>query len=141
LKLDTKNRRVARYNQEWKWTISNRFAFSAEFRYRSQYDLRKCDPTNFFEDVAYPFLAEIQTPLVDPRNTFLLKAQVNLTPFTSCRVQSHIGWNRPGQPPYTETKLDIFTMISTLWKLRVTYQHSVFDDQVSMGISMIPYRK
>ncbi len=141
VKIDTQNGRVARYNQTWKWTVSNSVAFSAEFRYRSKYDIRKCDPTNFFVDVAYPFNEEINSPLVDPRNTFLLKAQVNLTPFTSCRVQTQVGWNRPQQPPYTESRVDLFTMVSTLWKLRVSYQHSVYDDQVSMGLSMIPYRK
>ncbi|MBI5274009.1 MAG: hypothetical protein HY860_03015, partial [Chlamydiales bacterium] len=142
LKWDYNVGKVAQFNTSWKWTISNRLAFSAEVRNRSNYEIRKCDPFNFFVDVANPFEQEITSPLADPRTSFLLKAQANLTPFTFIRAESHIGWGRPApQPAYTETKIDFFTMIATNWRLRVSYQHSVFDDQVAFGISMIPFKK
>ncbi|MCI5052912.1 MAG: hypothetical protein MRY21_07255 [Simkaniaceae bacterium] len=120
-----------------KWTVSDRFAFSWEFRHRDKYAWKKDQPENFILDVTRKTRALLESPLSDQRNVVLLRSQVNLTPFTQLRCQGHFGWARNDEPAYQEAKFDILSMITSNWRLRITYKHTVADDQVSVGVSLI----
>ncbi len=124
-------------NARMKWTASEDLALTAEVRYRSPYDWRKSDHENFILDVTRKQEELLLSPLSDRRLTLLLHAFVRLTPFWECRVQSHHGFLRENQKPYNEVKVDLFTWISSSWKLRLSYNHTQRDDRVSAGIELV----
>lgn len=124
-------------NLRFLWTISADSALSTEFRYRSRYDWRKADHTNFFLDVTRSEEELLSSPISDRRMTLLNKAFFRLTPFWTLRLQSHHGWYRLNETPYNEWKIDLLTMVSPFWKLRFTYQHTQRDDRVSVGFELV----
>lgn len=123
-----------------KWSISDRFALSGEFRHRNKWAWKKCDYDNFTLDATRSQQQLLESPLSDPRNVFLLKSQLNLTPFTTLRAQGHFGWGRSDEPAYQEATFDILTMITDNWRLRVSYLHTVNANSVSVGLSLIPIK-
>jgi len=112
-------------------TISEDAAFAFEFRHRSRFDWRKANHENFIVDVARDDEALADSPLSDRRNTFLTHVFFRLTPFWSCHFETHNGWNRSGEPPYTEFKIDLYTTVSTSWRIKLSYQHTQRGDRVS----------
>lgn len=133
-------------NQIWdvskariKWTISENAAFTFEARYRSRYDWRKADHDNFILDVTRSYEELLSSPISDRRITLLTKCFVRLTPFWECELASHHGFYRLTQEPYNEFNINLFTWISSHWKLRVTYRytdqhpHSHFD----LGLNLV----
>lgn len=120
-----------------RWTISEDIALSLEGRYRSRYDWRKADHENFVLDVTYPQEELLLSPLSDRRITFLTNLFFRLTPFWECHIQSHHGFYRLNEKPYNEVKVDLFTWLSAAWKLRLSYSHTIKDDRVSAGITLV----
>ena len=123
------------------WTINENFAFKSEFRHRSRFDWRKDDPDNFIMEVTRPIPELLHSPLSDGRNTLLSRLQIKLAPQWIARLESHIGWGRGGEPNYNEAKVDLITMISTSWKLRITFVHSPApkkkNDRFAFGMSLV----
>lgn len=119
------------------WTANEYVAMELEFRYRSSFDYRKSDHTNFILDVSRSEPQLIDSPISDKRNTILTHIYCILNPSWSCEFTSHHGWNRKNEPPYNEYKLDLYTKVSTCWKVRVSYQHSTTDDRFTGAISLI----
>lgn len=118
-------------------TLNENIAGSIEFRYRSSYDWRKANKDNFTLDLYQPSSSLHYSPLSDKRNTILTKLFFRFSPFWSCLVESHHGWNRYGEPPYNELKINLYTMISSFWQLRISYTHTQVDDRISFGASLI----
>ena len=118
-------------NQVWdysnaraKWTINENVALSLEARYRSPYDWRKADHENFILDVTRSESELLSSPLSDRRITLLSKLFVRLNPFWECQFSSHHGFYRMTQTPYNEFNIDLFTWISSNWKLRLSYRYT-----------------
>ncbi len=116
-------------NQTWdhsnaraRWTINENIAFTFEARYRSAYDWRKADHENFILDVTRPERELLNSPLSDRRITLLSQLFIRLTPFWEVKFASHHGFYRIGQTPYNEFNIDLFTWISSSWKLRLSYR-------------------
>jgi hypothetical protein len=124
-------------NSRLRWTLNEDFAFTLELRYRSNYDWRKADHENFILDVTQDESELRLSPLSDRRMTVLMSAFIRLTPFWECHLQSHQGFLRDNQKPYNEFKMDLFTWISSNWKLRLSYTHTLKDDRVTAGLSLI----
>lgn len=124
-------------NLRGEWTLNENFALSLEVRYRSKYDWRKADHENFFLDLTRSQEDLLASPLSDRRITLLTHFYVRLTPFWSAHFQSHHGFYRLDQKPYNEFKVDLFTWISSSWKLRISYLHADRDDRVSAGLELI----
>lgn len=126
-------------NARIKWTINENAAISFEGRYRSKYDWRKADHENFILDVTRSEDELLSSPLSDQRVTLLTKCFFRLNPFWECQIASHQGFYRLNQTPYNEFNINLFTWISSHWKLRATYRftqsrpHNHFD----MGINLI----
>lgn len=120
-----------------RWTISEDIAFSLEGRYRSRYTWRKADPENFVLDVTRSQDELLLSPLSDRRITFLTNFFFRLTPFWECHIQSHHGFYRLNEKPYNEVKVDLFTWITSAWKLQLTYSHTIKDDRVSAGLTLV----
>jgi len=121
------------------YTINEDFALTLEWRYRSKYDWRKADHDSFILESARSFEALVTSPLSDKRQTILTHFFFRLTPHWTCNIESHHGWDRINEPVYNEFKIDMFTMLSSSWKFRISYLHTQTDDQFSCGISLIRF--
>ncbi|MDN3508657.1 MAG: hypothetical protein P0S93_01285 [Candidatus Neptunochlamydia sp.] len=123
------------------WTINENFAFKTEFRHRSRFDWRKADPQNFIMEVTRDIPDLRYSPLSDERNTFLTRLQMKLAPQWIARLESHIGWGRSKEPNYNEVKVELITMISTSWRLRLIFMHSPDphkkNDRFTFGLSLV----
>ena len=119
-----------------RWTLNENAAFSLEGRYRSKYDWRKADNSSFILDATRQESELLLSPLSDPRVTLLADLFFRFSPFWECHFQSHHGFARMHNPPYSEVKIDLFTWISAALKLRLSYTHTTKDDRVTAGISL-----
>lgn len=123
------------------WTINAHFAFKTEFRHRSRYDWRRCDPDNFIMEVTRDIEDLLHSPLSDGRNTLNSRLEIRIAPQWTARLQSNIGWGRGGEPNYNEAKVDLITLISTSWRLRLSFTHSPApshkNDHFSFGMSLV----
>lgn len=119
------------------WTINENMAFTLEFRYRSQYDWRKSDHENFILDVTRCEDQLLQSPLSDKRCTVLSHLFLRLTPYWTFHIESHHGWNRAREKGYNEFKIDLFSMISSSWKVKVSYMHTETDDRFSFDYFLL----
>jgi hypothetical protein len=124
-----------------KWTVNRYYALSVEMRHRGPFYWKKDEIDNYILDVTRPLSQLRNSTLSDNRNTFLAKMQLELTPQCWCQVENHIGWGRAGQPLYNETKLDLFTIIATMWELKLSFTHTVNANEYAFGFSMIPSTK
>ena len=131
-------------NTRLRLTINENAAFTVDLRYRSRYDWRKADHENFIVDVSRSESELLDSPLSDQRLSLLTHAFFRLTPFWECHLQTHHGYLREPQknnPPrdhvYNEFKVDLFTWLSINWKLRLSYSHTIKDDRVTAGLSLI----
>ncbi len=124
-------------NLRTEWTINQDAAMTFELRYRSKFDWRKADHENFFVDVTRHEDELLASPLSDQRITILSRFFFRINPFWTAHIESHHGFMRKGQPPYTEFKIDLFTWIATHWKLRLSYLHTQRDDRVSAGFELV----
>lgn len=106
------------------YTVSANVAFSIEYRHRSRFDWRKDNHDNFILDVTQSIPSLLDSPLSDGRNVLLTKAEIKLTPRWFCQMQMHNGWGRKDQPGYTEAKLDCFAMLSSAWRLKLSYTYT-----------------
>ncbi len=124
-------------NLETKYTFSEDGAFSLGVRYRSEYDWRKADHTNFILDAARKESSLLASPLSDKRVSLLTNLFFRLSPFWTCHIQSHHGFLRKNEPSYNQFKVDLFTPILRSWKLRISYMHTQTDDRVDLGLELI----
>jgi len=124
-------------NARCQWTFSENAAFSLEGRYRSRFDWRKADHENFLLDVTRSQSELLLSPLSDRRITFLTHLFVRLTPLWECHIRSHHGFYRLGEEPYNEIKVDLYTWLSSVLKLRISYSHTDKDDRVTAGLSLV----
>ena len=118
-------------------TVNEDIAFGLEFRHRSRFDWRKADHFNFILDVARPISELLKSPLSDGRNTFLARLFVRLSPQWTCHVETRHGWGRKHEPSYNAGKIDLFTMISCSWRLRLSYERMPNDNRFSSSISLV----
>jgi hypothetical protein len=123
------------------WTANDNFAMTVEFRYRSSYSWRKANIDNFIVDVTRSDREIRNSPLSDKRNTILSNVFFRLTPYWTCHLESHHGWNRFHEPPYNEYKIHLNTFLSTGWKLAIAYEHTQTDDRVTISMSLMKKRK
>jgi hypothetical protein len=121
-----------------KWTLNEYIALKAEFRHRGKFGFRKVNFEDYTLDVTQNLDTLLMSPISDARNAANYAIQLNISRSTQLRYESNIGWGRGSQPSYHEFKLDIFKLIATNWKFRLSYMHLVNDDQVSFGLSLVP---
>lgn len=120
------------------YTVNANIALSIEYRHRSRYDWRKDNHNNFILDVTQPILTLLDSPLSDGRNVLLTKAELKLTPRWFCQMQMHNGWGRRDQPGYTEAKLDCFAMLSSAWRLKLSYTYTTRGaSHLGVGLDLI----
>jgi len=119
------------------WTANEDLAMNLEFRYRSSYDYRKSNHQNFILDISRNVNELKNSPISDKRNTILTHIYCRLNPYWTCELHSHHGWNRKKEPPYSEYKIDLYTMLSSSWKARISYQHTTTDDKFSGAIFLV----
>ncbi len=124
-------------NLRARWTINEDAAISFEIRYRSKYEWRKAYEDNFMLDLTRPEDQLLASPLSDRRFTIITHFFFRVTPFWTAHIHFHNGFLRKGQPPFTEFKIDLFTWISSSWKVRVSYLHTQRDDRVTAGIELV----
>lgn len=106
------------------YTFNANFALYMEYRHRSRFDWRKDQHDNFILDVTRPISTLLDSPLSDGRNTFLSRAEIHLSPKWTLQLQTHSGWGRKNEPGYTEAKIDLITLLSSAWKLKLSYTHT-----------------
>ena len=119
------------------WTINEDFAFTLEFRHRSKYDWRKANHQNFIVDVARPIQELLESPLSDGRDTLLARFFLRLSPKWSVDVQSRHGWGRRHEPRYNAGKVDLYTLLSCSWRLRLSYERMPNDNRFSGAVSLV----
>jgi hypothetical protein len=131
-RVDFSNARVG-------WTVNENLAFAVEFRYRSQFDWRKADKDDFILDVTRPENGMLHSPLSDKRSTFLSHAFLRINPYWSLHFESHHGWNRKKEKGYNEFKIDLDTLLTTRWKIRLSYQHTEVDDRFTFDYYLMKF--
>jgi hypothetical protein len=119
------------------WTINEDIAFGLEFRHRSKFDWRKADHENFIVDVARPIPELLDSPLSDGRDTLLARLFIRLAPKWSCQIQSRHGWGRKDEPRYNAGKIDLITMLTCSWRLRLSYERLPNDNRFSSSVSLV----
>ena len=110
-------------NIQFLWTVSSTFAFGVEFRHRSAFWWRKSIHDNFVVDFARPLDELLASPLSDRRNTFLTKAHLRLSPRWNVQLQTFHGWDRKNEPHYNGAKLDLYTMLTGSWQMKLSYEY------------------
>lgn len=137
---------VAWNNEEQLWdyanvatdlTINEDIAFGIEFRHRSRFDWRKANHDNFIVDVARPIPELLESPMSDGRDTLLTRFFVRLAPKWTCQIQSRHGWGRRDEPRYNAGKIDLFTMLTCSWRLRLSYERMPNDNRFSSSVSLV----
>lgn len=124
-------------NVQLSWTLSQNLAFVVEMRHRSRFDWRKADHDNFILDVTRPIPQLLHSPLSDGRNTLLGQLQVRLHPLWTCHISSHAGWGRRNEVAYHSEKIDLYTLIATSWRLRLSAMFSPADVRFDWGITLV----
>ncbi|MGC2595784.1 MAG: hypothetical protein WA347_05845 [Rhabdochlamydiaceae bacterium] len=119
------------------WTINEDIAFGIEFRHRSRFDWRKANHKNFIVDVARPIPELLDSPLSDGRDTLLTRFFIRLAPKWSCQIQSRHGWGRKNEPRYNAGKIDLITMLTCSWRLRLSYERMPNDNRFSGSVSLV----
>ena len=120
------------------YTFNANFACYLEYRHRSRYDWRKDQHDNFILDVTRPIPILLDSPLSDGRNTLLSRAEIKLSPKWTCQLETHCGWGRSQQPGYTEAKVDLITLLSSAWKLKISYTHTTRGkNHLGMSLNLI----
>lgn len=105
------------------YTLNQSIAFGLEFRYRSKFYWRKAAHNNFVMDFDRPLDDLLISSLSDKRNTFLTKLHIRFSPRWNMQLQSFHGWNRKGEPSYSGTKVELYTMLNCNWQFRITYEY------------------
>lgn len=121
------------------WTVNKYYAMDFEYRYRSKFDWRKDDHQNYILDVSRPISELENTPISDRRSTFLARLQLELAPMWTLQAEGHFGWGRSNEPGYSEAKVDLITRLNSAWLAKLTYMHTVRDDQFKVSFMMAEY--
>lgn len=111
-------------NSGLSWTINENFAFKTELRHRSRFYWRNDDPDNFIMQVSRTIPELLHSPLSDGRNILMTRLQLKIAPQWIARIESHIGWGRRKEPGYNAVKVNLSTVISTSWKINISYSHA-----------------
>lgn len=120
------------------YTFNESCALSIEYRHRSRFDWRKDNHDNFILDVTKPIETLLDSPLSDGRNTLLTKGELRFNSRWWCQIQMHNGWGRSNQPGYTEAKVDLFTILSSAWRLKLSYMYTTRGgSHGSIGLDLI----
>ncbi|KPK33064.1 MAG: hypothetical protein AMS24_02395 [Chlamydiae bacterium SM23_39] len=127
--LDSSNLRIG-------WTVNKDIALALECRYRSKYDFRKADKDNFILDISRPKELLLDSPLSDKRIAFLTHIFFRLNPYISLHIQSHHG-KRKHEPAYNEFKIDLYAMISSSWKIRISYEQTQTDKRFTFDYVLL----
>lgn len=109
------------------WTVNASLALGVEFRHRSSFDWRKADHEDYTLDFARPLSELLHSPLSDRRNTLLTKAHIRFTPRWNMQIETHHGWGRKHEPNYNGAKVEFYTMLTSTWQLRVSYEYTPYD--------------
>ena len=121
------------------WTVNENIAVAVEIRYRSKYEWRKADRDNYIMNVSRPEDNMLTTPLSDKRCTFLTHLFVRINPYWACHFQSFHGWNRNNEAPYNEFKIDFDTLLSSSWKVRLSFSHTELENSFSFTCFLIKF--
>lgn len=125
------------------YTMSENTAFALEYRYRSHYAWRKSDYENFILDVSRHENELLSSPLSDKRQTFLSHVFIRLTPSWCLHLQSHTGWgrknNKNSENGYNEYTIDLYTLLSTSWKIKLSYLHTQNDDRFTFDYYLLKF--
>jgi hypothetical protein len=108
---------------EFLYTVSPAMALGVEFRHRSKYRFRKAVYDNWVVDFARPIDELLDSPLSDGRNTLLTKAHFRFTPRWNMQFQSFHGWGRKDEPRYNGAKVEFYTMLTSSWQWKITYEY------------------
>ncbi len=127
---------VDHYNIRTELTISSDAALSFEYRYRSPFDFRKVDRTNYILDAYRDQKTLAASQLSDRRDTFLFHAFYRFDPRFALEFESHTGWGRRFEPNYNEFEINLLGNLPCACKVRLSYQHKEHDDRVSAYLSM-----
>ncbi|MBS0620444.1 MAG: LPS-assembly protein LptD [Verrucomicrobia bacterium] len=119
------------------WTISEDLALGVEFRHRSRFDWRKGNHESFFLDVARSIDELLHSPLSDGRNTFLTRLFVRLAPKWNCMIQTRNGWGRKHEPSYNAGKIELTTLLSCSWRLKLGYERMPNDNRFTGSINLV----
>ena len=132
-----RNRLLDFFNIRSLWTVSETFAIALEFRHRSRFDFRKADHENFILDSERPLSELLHSPLSDGRNTFLSHLYFYLSPRWTCHFESHQGWGRRDDPSYTAARIELFTLLTTSWRLKISVERTPNNFRFGGGISLV----
>lgn len=111
-------------NAKFSWSINDHLAFSFEGRYRSSYQFKKADESNFLLDVTRLPEDLLLSPLSDRRVALLGSFFAKLSPLWDMKLAFHHGFYRKNEPSYTTVKLDLSTWVSSGIKCRFGASHS-----------------
>lgn len=145
------NQSIGHFNLRTQWTANPNFAVATEYRHRDAYDFRKADHTNFILDSYKKTKFLLKTQISDRRDTFLIHFFYRFHPKWACEFQARHGWNRKrhqcgqdhdhcNQKPcqkdqkhhhcdpklqrnYTEFEVDFLGTLSSVWQIKLSYQH------------------
>ncbi len=125
-------------NVNFLWTLSSSVALGLEFRHRSKFWWRKAVHDNFVVDFARPIDELLASPLADGRNTFLTKAHFRLSPRWNLQLQTFHGWGRADEHRYNGAKVDLYTMVTGNWQMKLSYEYMPNDPiRVSYSFKLI----
>ncbi len=114
-------------NLRFLWTVSETLALGLEWRHRSSYDWRKADHESYVLDFAREQFALLHSPLSDRRDTLLAKAHFRFSSRWNLQFEAHHGWRRQEEPNYTALKADFYTVLTSNWQMRLSYEYTPYD--------------
>lgn len=133
---DLHHSQLAHLNLRTEWTISEDFAFRAEYRHRNAFDYRKADYFNFILEAARGEDLLVHSLLSDRRDTLLCHLFYRLQYNVTAEFEFRHGWNRKEEPCYTEYQIDLTTTLRSHWNIRLSWQNREHDHRLVFNISL-----
>ncbi len=127
-----------RVNPRLDWTLSEHLAVAAEFRYRTKYAWRKADFYNFILENVRTLDQLLDSALSDQRKTFLLRAFWRLHPDLGVTFDLRHGWDRVGQPNYTEYSATLDSILFSHWRFQFVLEKRESDVRYRMSLRLDP---
>lgn len=121
-----------------RWTLSENDAVTIELRHRGPYAWRKADFFNFLLDTARPLQELLESPLSDPRQTWLLSLFHRFNPDLNCSLQLRQG-NHKKQPhsSFFEYEIDLEYALLDHFYLKGKYEKRVPDNRFDLSLKLI----
>ncbi|MBS0622177.1 MAG: hypothetical protein JSR80_04375, partial [Verrucomicrobia bacterium] len=138
LSWNLSHNQVDHFRSRLAMTVSEDFAFSLEFRYRSAFEYLKADPFNWVLDSFKQESDLLKSRLSDRRCTVLTDCFLRITPTIAIQLETHHGFKRRHAAPYNEAKITFYKIFRCRWHFSIFFEHLEIDNRCGVHLKLGP---